>query len=91
VAPGVSTAELDAIAAAEIAVAGATPSFLGYHGFPATICASVNDEIVHGIPRPARLLREAMWCRSTAARSWMAGTPTRPHRARRHGHGRLAS
>ena len=58
VAPGVSTAELDAIAAAEIRSAGATPSFLGYHGFPATICASVNDEIVHGIPRPARLLRD---------------------------------
>jgi methionyl aminopeptidase len=58
VAPGVSTAELDTIAAAEIRSAGATPSFLGYHGFPATICASVNDEIVHGIPRPARLLRD---------------------------------
>jgi methionyl aminopeptidase len=58
VAPGASTAELDAIAAAEIRSAGATPSFLGYHGFPATICASVNDEIVHGIPRPARLLRD---------------------------------
>jgi methionyl aminopeptidase len=58
VAPGVSTAELDAIAAYEIRVAGATPSFLGYHGFPATICACVNDEIVHGIPRPARRLRD---------------------------------
>jgi methionyl aminopeptidase len=58
VAPGVSTAELDTIAAAEIRSAGATPSFLGYHGFPGTICASVNDEIVHGIPRPARLLRD---------------------------------
>ena len=43
VAPGVSTAELDAIAAAEIRSAGATPSFLGYHGFPATICACVNS------------------------------------------------
>jgi len=58
VAPGVSTAELDAIAADEIRAAGATPSFLGYHGFPATICASVNDEIVHGIPRDTRLLRD---------------------------------
>jgi len=57
VAPGVSTAELDAIAAREIRAAGATPSFLGYHGFPATICASVNDEIVHGIPREGRRLR----------------------------------
>jgi methionyl aminopeptidase len=50
--PGVSTAELDAIAEAAIRDAGATPSFKGYHGFPATICASVNDEIVHGIPGP---------------------------------------
>lgn len=48
--PGVSTGDLDAIAARVIRAAGATPSFLGYHGFPATICASVNDEIVHGIP-----------------------------------------
>ena len=58
VTPGVSTAELDAIAAREIRAAGATPSFLGYHGFPATICASVNDEIVHGIPRDTRRLRD---------------------------------
>ena len=58
VAPGVSTAELDAIVAAEIRAAGATPSFLGYHGFPATICACVNDEVVHGIPRPGRRLRD---------------------------------
>ncbi|NKY38303.1 type I methionyl aminopeptidase [Cellulomonas septica] len=50
VAPGVTTAELDAVAAAVIAEAGATPSFLGYHGYPATLCVSVNDEVVHGIP-----------------------------------------
>jgi len=48
--PGVSTAELDAVAEDSIRTAGAVPSFKGYHGFPATICASVNDEIVHGIP-----------------------------------------
>ena len=54
--PGVSTAELDALAEDSIRSAGATPSFKGYHGFPATICASVNDEIVHGIPGP-RVLR----------------------------------
>jgi methionyl aminopeptidase len=57
VAPGVSTADLDAVAAEVIAAAGAKPSFLGYRGFPATICASVNDEIVHGIPRRDKLLR----------------------------------
>jgi methionyl aminopeptidase len=56
--PGVSTAELDALAEREIRAAGATPSFLGYHGYPATICTSVNDEIVHGIPSPARHLNE---------------------------------
>jgi methionyl aminopeptidase len=56
--PGVSTAELDALAEREIRAAGATPSFLGYHGYPATICTSVNDEIVHGIPSPARHLTE---------------------------------
>jgi methionyl aminopeptidase len=58
VAPGASTAELDAVAAREIRAAGASPSFLGYHGFPATICACVNDEVVHGIPSPARRLRD---------------------------------
>jgi methionyl aminopeptidase len=48
--PGVSTAELDAIAEAEMRAAGAQSSFKGYHGYPATICTSINDQIVHGIP-----------------------------------------
>jgi methionyl aminopeptidase len=48
--PGVTTRELDAVAADVIRSAGATPSFLGYQGYPATLCISVNDEIVHGIP-----------------------------------------
>ena len=47
---GVSTRELDVIAEDNIRSSGATPSFQGYHGFPASICASVNDEVVHGIP-----------------------------------------
>src|SRR6201987_2844998 len=54
--PGVTTADLDALAEAEIRAAGATPSFQGYHGYPATICTSVNEEIVHGIPSPRRSL-----------------------------------
>ena len=54
--PGISTAELDAIAEREIRSAGALPSFKGYHGYPATICTSVNDEIVHGIPAVTRVL-----------------------------------
>jgi methionyl aminopeptidase len=58
VAPGISTAELDAIAEREISAAGAVPSFKGYHGFPATICTSVNDQIVHGIPSSRQVLRE---------------------------------
>jgi methionyl aminopeptidase len=56
--PGISTAELDAIAEREIRSAGAVPSFKGYHGYPATICTSVNDQIVHGIPSPAQVLRD---------------------------------
>src|ERR1700761_5387299 len=56
--PGITTAELDELAEAEIRAAGATPSFKGYHGYPATICTSVNEEIVHGIPSPRRSLRE---------------------------------
>ena len=58
VAPGVTTAELDALAEHEIRAAGATPSFKGYHGYPASICTSVNSEIVHGIPSQSRRLRE---------------------------------
>ena len=50
--PGISTAELDAIAEREMKAAGARSSFKGYHGYPATICTSVNDQIVHGIPHP---------------------------------------
>lgn len=57
VVPGITTKELDAIAHSCISGMGATPSFLGYHGFPAVICTSVNDEVVHGIPGP-RVLHE---------------------------------
>jgi len=55
--PGITTAELDELAEREILAADATPSFKGYHGFPASICTSVNEEIVHGIPSPAKRLR----------------------------------
>ena len=48
--PGITTRELDALAEDHIRSSGATPSFLGYHGFPGSICVSVNDEVVHGIP-----------------------------------------
>jgi len=50
VAPGVSTLDLDQLAERRLREAGALPAFKGYHGYPATICASVNDQVVHGIP-----------------------------------------
>jgi methionyl aminopeptidase len=56
--PGASTADLDQIGRTVLSDAGATGSFLGYHGYPAVICASVNDRIVHGIPSPRDVLRE---------------------------------
>jgi methionyl aminopeptidase len=55
--PGISTGDLDAVARDTLAEHGARSSFLGYHGFPGHICASVNEEIVHGIPG-RRVLRE---------------------------------
>jgi methionyl aminopeptidase len=56
--PGVTTAELDRLAEARTREKGAVPAFLGYHGYPASLCISVNDEVVHGIPSPRRVLRE---------------------------------
>ena len=56
--PGVSTAELDALAYEIITKRGAVPSFKGYHGSPASICASINQEVVHGIPNKKRVLQE---------------------------------
>src|SRR5689334_4379542 len=58
VAPGVTTAELDEVAERRIRKAGAIPAFKGYHGYPATICASINDEVIHGIPSGRRVLNE---------------------------------
>jgi len=55
--PGLTTGELDQAAEAQIRSQGATPSFLGYHGFRGSICVSVNDEVVHGVPG-ARVLAE---------------------------------
>jgi methionyl aminopeptidase len=56
IAPGVTTQALDAVAHEQILAAGGTPSFLGYRGYPASICASVNEVVLHGIPsdRPLR-------------------------------------
>ena len=57
VAPGVTTDEIDRIVRKTIEEAGAKPSFLGYGGFPASACISVNDEVIHGIPSRKRVLR----------------------------------
>ncbi|MEV0356848.1 type I methionyl aminopeptidase [Nocardia sp. NPDC050697] len=56
--PGVSTLELDAVAEQVIREAGAVPSFKGYHGFPGSICSSVNDRVVHGIPTAEEILAD---------------------------------
>jgi methionyl aminopeptidase len=53
--PGVTTRELDRIAKDRIEKAGAKPAFLGYRGFPATLCISVNEQVIHGIPGPRKL------------------------------------
>ena len=56
--PGISTKELDNIAMQIIKENRAVPTFLGYHGFPGCICASINEEVVHGIPSEKRILKE---------------------------------
>lgn len=56
--PGVTTGALDALAARLTAEHGARAAFLNYHGFPKSLCTSINDEVVHGIPSDARTLRE---------------------------------
>jgi methionyl aminopeptidase len=57
IAPGVTTAEVDALAERRLREAAAEPAFKGYHGYPATICASVNEQVVHGIPS-GRVLKD---------------------------------
>jgi len=57
IAPGMTTADLDAYAEKRIREMGAKPSFKGYHGFPASICSSINNEVVHGIPNAKKLIR----------------------------------
>ena len=83
--PGVTTADLDRLAEGMIRVAGAVPSFKGYHGFPGSICASLNDEVVHGIPSPRRRIAEGdvvsldigcIWegWHADCARTWAVGS-----------------
>lgn len=85
-APGVTTAQLDAIAEDYIRKSGALPSFKGYKGFPASICVSIDDEVVHGIPG-SRVIEEghvvsvdagAIWqgYHGDAARTFYVGQPS---------------
>ncbi len=55
--PGMSTKDLDVFAEKRIKEMGATPSFKGYHGFPASICSSINNEVVHGIPNKTKIIK----------------------------------
>ena len=83
--PGVSTKELDTLAEKLIRSYGCVPNFLNYNGFPGTICASVNEEVVHGIPNKNRILKDgdiiSIDCgciykgyHSDAARTYAVGT-----------------
>src|SRR5579883_2669927 len=56
--PGITTGDLDRIAYENITKHNGTPSFKGYHGYPASICTSVNEEVVHGIPSKRRVLKD---------------------------------
>jgi methionyl aminopeptidase len=56
--PGISTGELDAVFEKHVRTSGAVPTFKGYRGFPASLCVSINEEVVHGIPSENRLLKE---------------------------------
>jgi methionyl aminopeptidase len=56
--PGLSTMDLDEVARGVIFGSGATSNFLGYNGFPATICTSINSQIVHGIPSKQAIIRD---------------------------------
>ena len=58
VSPGVTTQDIDEVAERRVREAGAVPAFKGYHGYPATICASLNEQVVHGIPSSKRPLAE---------------------------------
>ncbi|MEN0060443.1 MAG: type I methionyl aminopeptidase, partial [Bdellovibrio sp.] len=56
--PGISTGELDRYAESRCKELKSLPAFKGYHGFPASVCISINDEVVHGIPSPKRILKD---------------------------------
>jgi methionyl aminopeptidase len=68
--PGITTAEMDRLAEDYIRKSGATPSFKGYRGFPASICVSIDDEVVHGIPSSKRVIEEGQLVSVDAGAIW---------------------
>lgn len=71
--PGVSTEELDHLAEMLIRMEGGIPAFKGYGGFPGSICASINEQIVHGIPSKMSSCKKAIFCLLIRARSLVVG------------------
>ena len=67
--PGISTLEIDRICEKLIRRYGCKPSFLGYEGYPASVCVSVNDEVVHGIPSKKRILTRKLMRRKQVPRA----------------------
>ena len=76
IAPGISTWEIDAKGEKLIRDCGCIPNFLHYNGYPASICVSVNDEVVHGIPRKDRYLKEGDIVSLDAGLSFRRGADT---------------
>ncbi len=68
--PGITTGELDKIGEKMIRERGCTPNFLNYNGFPASFCISINDEVVHGIPKKDRIIREGDLVKIDAGLIW---------------------
>ena len=75
--PGVSTQALDDIARGILDERGAGSAFLGYHGYPAVLCASVNEEVVHGFPDQTGFCRRGTSSASISVQWWMATSGTR--------------
>ena len=92
VAPGVTTADLDAEAETRVRAAGAEPAFKGYRGYPATLCASANDQVVHGIPnRRAARAQGDIISLDMGVKLERVSTAIRPSRWRRPGRRRRAA
>lgn len=79
--PGITTWEIDEIVRKYIEGQGAVPSFLGYGGFPASVCISVNNVVIHGIPSKKCVVKKAILSASTSAPTLTVSTETTPGRS----------